>query len=155
MNSTDIRVGSSEKLSVDKIYLPLVHIDAGAEQLNHLYSINLRQYALSHEAYLFYDRIKRTRSSLVPFSMPSHRSCRAISTALTIQLKQWWGLWRFSEEQQKRIFISNKDVPDWGYKTLCTLFTIDNDPDSISRHATGLTTIRRLSGDCRYHLLCC
>ena len=44
-----------------------------------------------------------------------------------------------SEEQQKRIFISNKDVPDWGYKTLCTLFTIDNDPDSISRHATGLT----------------
>lgn len=139
VNSTDIRVGSSEKLSVDKIYLPLVHIDAGAEQLSHLYSINLRQYALSHEAYLFYDRIKKNTEQLgslfdaQPSQLQGNIHCLNDPTETVV------GFVEVSEEQQKRIFISNKDVPDWGYKTLCTLFTIDNDPDSISRHATGLT----------------
>lgn len=139
VTSTDIRIGSSEKLSVDKIYLPLVHIDDASEQLSQLYSINLKQYALSHEAYLFYDKIKKNTEQLGSLFDAQPSELQGNIHCITNPTETVVGFVEVSEEKQKRIFISNKQVPDWGYIQPCTLYTIDNNADSISKHATGLT----------------
>ncbi len=64
VNSTNVNIGSSEKLSEDLIYLPLISIDPASVKLSVLYSVIIKQYALSHEAYLFYEKIKKNTESL-------------------------------------------------------------------------------------------
>src|SRR5438045_1507179 len=48
-NSTNLVLGSSEKLDIDKIFLPIRYIEPMSEELSVRYYIELRQYALSHE----------------------------------------------------------------------------------------------------------
>jgi len=43
-----------------------------------------------------------------------------------------------TQEQVKRIFISNSQVPDWNYDQGCHFIEIDNNPDSIKQHGVGL-----------------
>src|SRR5438876_3054911 len=53
-NSTNILSGSTEKLSMDKIHLAVRYIEPQSDELTVLYYIRLKQYALSNDAYLFY-----------------------------------------------------------------------------------------------------
>ena len=59
LNSTSIIIGSSESLSTDIIYLPFHFIENGSEKLSILYSMKLKQYAVSHEKYLFLQKMKK------------------------------------------------------------------------------------------------
>jgi len=35
------------------------------------------------------------------------------------------------EKQSERLFISNDELPNWGYKQQCDEFTIDNNSESL------------------------
>jgi len=43
-----------------------------------------------------------------------------------------------TQEQVKRIFISNGQLPDWNYNADCVFIEIDNKKDSIARYGIGL-----------------
>lgn len=139
VNSTNINLGSSEKLSKDVIYLPLVFIEPASIKLSVLYSINVRQYALSHEAYLFFQKIKKNTESLGSIFDAQPSELNGNIHCITNPVEIVIGYIDISEEKKKRIFIRNDELPGWGYRTGCTFITIDNNPDSILKYGVGLS----------------
>jgi len=139
VNSTNINLGSSEKLSKDVIYLPLVYIEPASVKLSVLYSINVRQYALSHDAYLFFQRIKKNTENVgsifdaQPSELQGNIHCITNPTEVVI------GYIDISEEKQKRIFISNDELPGWNYSQSCSQIILDNQPDSLKKYGSGLS----------------
>jgi hypothetical protein len=134
----NIILGTTEKLSTDKIYLPLTKIEPQSIKLSVLYSVELKQYALSKAAYSFYEQLKKNTESLgsifdaQPSELKGNIQCTADPTEIVI------GYIDITEEQTKRIFINNNELERWGYSQGCTQFVVTNHPDSIRQHAAGL-----------------
>jgi Domain of unknown function (DUF4249) len=139
VNSTNINLGSSEKLSKDLIYLPLVYIDPGSEKLSVLYSINVRQYALSHEGYLFFQKIKKNTEQLGSIFDPQPSELKGNIHCLTNPAETVIGYIDISEEKILRKFISRADLQAWDYRADCITYKIDNNRDSILEHGIGLS----------------
>jgi len=136
--SRNIIIGSTEKLITDRIYLPLAYIEPASVELSVLYSVELKQYALSHGAYMFYDQMKKNTEQLgsifdaQPSELQGNIQCVNDPSEIVI------GYVEVTEEQTKRIFIANRQVDDWGYNPGCSSFIIDNQPDSILKYGSGL-----------------
>lgn len=137
-SSTSIILGSSEKLSADVIYLPVRYIEPASEKLSVLYSINLKQYALSQDAYLFMQKMKKNTEQVgtlfdaQPSQISGNFKCLSNPNEPVI------GFVEVSEEQTKRIFIYNNQVPGWGYRSACTEILILNNPDTINKYGANL-----------------
>lgn len=136
-NSVNINLGTSEKLSKDLIYLPLLFIDPASEKISVLYSINVKQYALSHEAYLFFEKIKKNTEQVGSVFDPQPSELRGNIHCITIPGEIVVGYVDILEEKNQRIFISNAMLPGWNYNIYCELKIIDNHPDSISKYGLG------------------
>jgi len=134
-SSTSIILGSSEKLSADVIYLPVQYIEPASEKLSVLYSINLKQYALSQDAYLFMQKMKKNTEQVgtlfdaQPSQISGNFKCLTNPNELVI------GFVEVTDEQTKRIFIYNSQVPGWGYRPACMELLILNNVDTINRYA--------------------
>lgn len=137
VNSTNIILGSSEKLSTDRIYLPLRYIEPNAEELRVLYYIKFNQYAMSHDAYSFYEKLKKNTEQLGSIfdAQPSELSGNMHS--ISDPAEQVVGFIEISETKQKDIFISNAQVSPWGTVPSCSKVVIVNDPDSIRPYQDG------------------
>jgi len=139
INSTSIIIGSSENLSTDIIYLPFHFIEQGSEKLSVLYSINLKQYAVSHEKYLFLQKMKKNTEQTgslfdaQPSQLSGNIHCLTNPTEAVI------GYVEITQEQTQRIFISHSQVSDWKYDPGCSNYEIDNNLDSIAKYASDLT----------------
>lgn len=134
LSSTSIILGSSEKLSTDVIYLlPVNDIEPGSEKLSVLYSFNLKQYALSQDAYLFMQKIKKNTEQVgtlfdaQPSQISGNFKCLTQPNELVI------GFVEVTEEQTKRIFIYNSQVPGWSYATNCFQNVVSNDVDDMNK----------------------
>jgi uncharacterized protein DUF4249 len=138
LSSTSIILGSSENLSADVIYLPVHYIEPGSEKLSVLYSINLKQYAMSQDAYLFMQKMKKNTEQVgtlfdaQPSQISGNFKCLTNPNELVI------GFVEVTDEQTKRIFIYNSQVPGWGYRTACMQLLILNNVDSINVYGAGL-----------------
>lgn len=139
LNSTSIILGSSEKLTNDRIYLPVQFIEPQSQKLSVLYSINLRQHALSHDAYLFFEKMKRNTEQLGSLFDPQPSEISGNIHCVTDPTELVVGYVEITEEQVKRIFISNSQVPGWGYKRDCFQREVVNHIDSILRYGNGAT----------------
>ena len=137
VNSTDILIGSSEKLSEDKIFLPLLFIPQGSEKISVLYSVRLNQIAVSKEAYQFLQKMKKNTEQLgsifdaQPTELKGNIHCISNPDELVI------GFVEVSQQQDKRIFISNRELPRWDYNSGCDKIDITNNKDSIAKYAGG------------------
>jgi len=138
-NSTTIILGTSEKLTTDKIYLPLLSIEPASEKLSVLYSIKVSQYALSQEAYKFLQKIKRNTEQLGSLFDPQPSALQGNIHCTTNPAELVVGYIDITEENQQRIFISNSDVPGWNYNTPCKSIVISNNLDSINKYGQNLT----------------
>ena len=138
MNSSSITLGSTEKLTSDIVYLPVQYIEPHSEKLSVLYSINLRQYAISKGNYLFLQKMKKNTEQLgtifdpQPSEISGNIHCLADPGEVVI------GFIEVTQEQVKRIFISNSQVPGWNYDPGCVETIIDNNLDSIAKHGSDL-----------------
>ena len=141
LTSTDIHIASSEKLTSDVIYQPLLHIAEGQQRLSLLYSINVKQYSLTPESYAFYQGLKQNTENLgsifdpLPTSLPSNIHCITDPSEVAV------GYIDISTEQSQRIFISNASVPGWNYNPECPLVILDNNPDSLQKYGYGTLPI--------------
>ncbi len=144
---TTIMTYTTEKLSQDAVSLyPLAYIEPASWKLGILYSIILKQYALSQEYFRFLDQMRKNTEQLGSIfdAQPSENigNLRCLSNANERVI----GFVEVSEEKQQRIFISNAQVPGWGYNNQCEdQVAIPNQPDSI-KIANGLPTTVAFGG---------
>ncbi len=136
-SSSSILLGSTDKLSSDKIFLPLLTIPSGSEQLSVLYSLNLKQHAISKANYEFLQKMKKNTEQLgsifdaQPSELKGNIHCVNGPDEIVI------GYMEVSQIQTLRKFISRSEVPDWGYQQGCKEIEIDNLSDSIKRYGLG------------------
>ena len=137
--STGIILGSTEKLTDNQIYLPLNFIPGADWRLSVLYSIKVRQFALSKEAYQFLEIMKKNTEQLgsifdaQPSALKGNIHCLTRPDELVV------GFVEVSQEKDARIFIQNEQIPGWNYSQDCPLpLTIENNADSIAKKAGNL-----------------
>jgi hypothetical protein len=138
-SSTTFILGSSERLTMDKIYLPILFIEPASEKLGVLYSINVTQHALSQEAYLFLQKIKKNTEQLGSLFDPQPSELQGNIHCITKPDELVIGYIDISEQKERRIFISNTQLPGWNYNPDCNLKTIANQRDSILNFGIGLS----------------
>ncbi|MEP7111256.1 MAG: DUF4249 family protein [Ferruginibacter sp.] len=144
--SNSILLGSSAKLSQDIIHLPVTQIPAADWKLSVLYSIIVKQYAWSKEGYEFLERMKKNTESVgsVFDAQPSELNTNFHCT--TNPNQPVIGFFNICTIREKRIFIDNNELPQWGFRMACNNPIIENNPDSIFFKAGGLlpTTIDKM-----------
>jgi len=138
LNSSSILLGTTEKLTTDVVYLPVQFIEPHSEKLSVLYSINLRQYAISQDNYLFLQKMKKNTEQLGTIFDPQPSEISGNIHCLTNPGETVIGYVEVSQEQVARIFISNSQLPDWNYDPGCVQIEIDNNADSIAQHGSDL-----------------
>ncbi len=130
--SPKIVVGNSTGLAKDIISLQSLHfIPFNDERLTIRYSVLVSQYALSQEAYNYWQLVQNNSQNLgslfdlMPSQLTSNITCISDPTEQVI------GYVSASSIQQKRLFISNSEVNNWikqlpGFE--CSSQLIDTDP---------------------------
>jgi hypothetical protein len=117
--STDLQLASSSKLSSDFIFEnPLVFIPVGDQRLGVEYSVLVKQYALSEDAYNYWQNLKKntelTGSIFDPQPSQSVGNLHCISDPSLPVL----GYISASEVQEMRLFISSRAINTWNYSNL-------------------------------------
>jgi hypothetical protein len=132
LSSSNIILASSERLQSDFIFeAPIRFINNNDEMLNVRYSILLRQYALDKEGYKFYELMKRNTENLgsvfdpQPSEIKGNLICVGDPSEIVI------GYVSASTIVEKRIFISNAELPGWRMHQYCPEERIANNPDSL------------------------
>ena len=113
-NSSTIVIGSSVQLEKDVIYLaPLAQISSTSEKLSEKYSILVKQYALSKEAYEFWQNLKKNTEGLGSIFdvLPSQINGNIRNSGSTAE--QVIGYISAGTSQKRRIFISKDALPNW------------------------------------------
>ncbi|MBL7698230.1 MAG: DUF4249 domain-containing protein [Chitinophagaceae bacterium] len=120
--STSINLISTENLGSNVVLAPLRFIPEGSIELSYLYSILVRQYALSKEGYEFFTRMKKNTEQLgsifdaQPSEISGNVKCVTDPSELVI------GYVEASSATEQRIWINNADLPGWGYESGCKHF---------------------------------
>ena len=114
VNSTNILLGTSEKLSTDQISrMPIRVIRNGDPIINQKYSILVRQYALTQEAYNYWNLIQKTSQKLgTLFDLQPSQLIGNIH-CLTNPDEPVIGYMSASSIQQQRIFVYQSELQNW------------------------------------------
>ena len=119
-SSSNVLISNSAKLAKDEIYLyPLYYIAAGDIRLGVLYTMLVRQYALTQDGYNFLSLMKKNTESLgsifdaQPSQLTGNIHCLSNTTEQVI------GFISAGTIQQQRIYISRAQVSPWNYFFSC------------------------------------
>jgi hypothetical protein len=133
--STNILLGSTAKLIKDSVDLPIHFIPRGSQKISVLYSINVRQNALSKNGYEFLSRMKKnTEATGTLFdAQPSELvgNIHAVNNPLEVVI----GFIDVADVYEKRVFIQPSDLDDWGYRSGCAQTLVPNIPDSVRAYS--------------------
>ncbi len=138
-SNTNIVISTSEKLTQDVIYLqPVLFIPPGDVRLSVLYSINVKQYAVSQSGYRFLEQLKKNTEQLGSIfdAQPSDNNgnIHCVTNPSEVAI----GFVEVSQEKLQRIFISRAQVPDWAYVQACAdELQVPNNPDSLRIKVAG------------------
>jgi hypothetical protein len=120
VSSSQILIGSTLNLSEDRINMaPVRFIPKTSVEINTTYSILVKQYALTKEAFEYLENIKKINEQTgslfdtQPSQLPGNIRCVSNPEESAI------GYVIASSVQQKRIFITNYEVRPWGYSDYC------------------------------------
>ena len=145
--SNDILIGSSAKLNSDIISeFPLIFIPNNSEKLSVRYSIYVKQYALTKEAFNYLQIMKKNTESIgsifgvLPAEVNGNIHC------ISNPAEQVIGYLTASPEQQKRIFIDTSQLSGWNYFMPCQELQIPNIPDSLKLAFPALVPISPVYG---------
>ncbi|WP_315820034.1 DUF4249 domain-containing protein [Paraflavitalea speifideaquila] len=133
--STSILIGSSAKLAKDSIDMQIHSIKRASQKVSVLYSIKVRQHALSKARYEFLQRMKKnteqtgTLFDAQPSELVGNIHAKNDPKEIVI------GLVEVSDMQEKRIFIRMTDLLNWGFRQPCEEIRVPNNLDSIRAHS--------------------
>jgi Domain of unknown function (DUF4249) len=136
--STDIVTASSVAYSQDVIsHYQVTTIPEGSEKLSNRYSILVKQYALTKEAYEYYQTLRKNTQQTgslfdpQPLNLPTNVHC------LTHPAETVIGFVSASTVEEKRIFIDHTQISNWKYEGVvssdCSYFIyVDQNPTDFS-----------------------
>ncbi len=135
--ATNIYIGSTAKLVKDVIFENLlVNIPTGSQKISVLYSINVKQYSLTKEAYGFLESMKKNTESLGSVFDPQPSELKGNIHSVTNIDEPVIGFVTAGTVAEKRIFINRTQLPGWPYSFACpnpdTL--VYNHPDSLKKY---------------------
>jgi hypothetical protein len=111
--SSTINIGSSVKLAQDVIAdAPISFIPAPSEKLVNKYSILVKQYALTKDAYQFWENLKKNTEQLGSIFDAQPSLLNGNIHCITNPAEPVVGYVSVSTVTNKRIFISHGDLPD-------------------------------------------
>jgi len=132
VTSSNVNIGSSEKLDRDLIYFPIMLIEPQSRKLSVLYSIRVYQYAISKEAYNYLKVLKTNSEEIGSITGPLPSELTGNIHCTTNPNETVIGFVEVSQEKQsERLFISNDELPGWGYKMQCSEVIVANGPESL------------------------
>ncbi len=115
-HSTDIITANSLALSEDRIvHYPVATVTQNTEKISNRYSILVRQYALTKEAYDYYAILRKNTQQTgslfdpQPALLPTNLHCITNPKEMVI------GFVTASTVEEKRIFINHNELQDWHY----------------------------------------
>ena len=144
-NSTNLILGSSAKLSLDSMHKSLIYIPQASWKLSVLYSVLVKQYALSKEEYEFLDKMKKNSEETgnvfgrQPSELKGNIHCLSNPGEPVI------GYFGIANRQEKRIWISKPEVSDWRYYMSCDTHNVTK--DSAEWYSSFLTPVIPLDID--------
>jgi hypothetical protein len=111
-NSTDILVSSTNRLSQNRISeFQLTYIPQRAERLRYTYSIQVKQFAITGEAYAYWQQLKKTTEDLGTLFGPLPSQVTGNFRCLTNPDEPVLGFFSMGSTSEKRIFINSLQVP--------------------------------------------
>jgi len=126
LNGTSSRIllGTSERLVADKIsQAPLIHLKGNDEKVSEMYSILLRQYAITKEAYLYLDNMRKNTEQIGGLFDPQPSEIKGNIECVSDPAETVIGFISAGTVVQKRLFIGRKDKPaisrDWMFQHSC------------------------------------
>lgn len=137
VKSTNIFSASSANLGQDVIYeTPLLLIPQAADKISVEYSISVKQFALTKEAFEYWQNLKKSTEQVGGLfdAQPSQITGNIHST--TNPNEPVLGYISASSADSKRIFISNLDVEPWFKLSGCVSRSVS--PDSTDYYFGGL-----------------
>jgi hypothetical protein len=143
-SSTTIILGSTAKLAQDEIHeQPLVLLPANGQQLSVLYSILVRQFALTDSGYIFLSMMQKNTESLGSIFDAQPSQIKGNIQCLTNPDVPVIGYISAGTVQQQRIFISRSQLPAWDYEFSCENpdTTVANDPKALQDFFFGYAYI--------------
>lgn len=112
--SSTIILGSSEKLSSDVLFQqPITAIDSTSEKVETKYSILVKEYALSADAYKFYTNIKKNTEKLGSIFDAEPSQISGNIHNVTDATETVIGFMGVGTVQSKRIFITAEQLPSY------------------------------------------
>lgn len=132
VTSSNINIGSSEKLDRDLIYFPIMFIEPQSRKLSVLYSIKVFQYSVSKENYNYLKILKTNSEDIGSITGPLPSQLTGNIHCINNPSETVIGFVEVSQEKEsKRLFISNNELPGWGYKMQCAENIIPNNAQSL------------------------
>lgn len=144
--SANLLIGSSAKLSRDTIHLPIQKIPRADVKISVLYSILVRQYALSRGGFEYLQRMKKNTEQVGSLFDAQPSELVGNIKCVTNPAEPVIGYVDIADSKLKRTFIRRSEVLPWEYRTGCYETEVVNFPDSLALWATFIpTTVARLS----------
>ncbi|SIT86413.1 DUF4249 domain-containing protein [Pontibacter indicus] len=128
-NSTRVEIGSSVKLSEDRISnYRLLSIPYNSEKVSMKYSILVKQYALTREAYEYLEMLKKNTENIGTLFDPLPSQLTSNIRSLSNPDEKVIGYISATTMETKRIFVDSRDLPrDWRlYYPTCEIDTVMN-----------------------------
>jgi hypothetical protein len=129
LNGTSSRIllGTSERLVADKIsQAPLIHLKGNDEKVSEMYSILVRQYAITKEAYLYLDNMRKNTEQIGGIFDPQPSEIKGNMVCVSDPAETVIGYISAGTVVQKRLFISKTDKPaisrEWMFAHGCERF---------------------------------
>ena len=113
-SSTSILLGSTTKLAADEVSLaPLVLIPNGSWELSKRYSILVRQYVLTIDAFNFWQQMQKNTEQIGSIFSPQPTEAKGNLHAVKDTSELVIGFISAGTLRQQRIFITPDQVPNW------------------------------------------
>lgn len=130
--SSSILLGSTAGLSEDKLTLvPIAYIPGSSVKVAILYSILLRQYGLTRDAYEYLERMKKNTEQIGGIFDAQPSELKGNLVCISDPAEHVLGWISAGTVVEKRIFISYRDKPasgrDWVYQRNCIGAVINED----------------------------
>jgi hypothetical protein len=138
-NSSALILGSTQNLSDNLIQQPLLQVPAASVKMSVLYSLNIKQYSLSKKAFEFLENMKKNTQLIGTVFDPQPSEIPGNLYCVTTPGEPVIGFVEVTQEQQRRIFISAAQVPDWNFKRNCLQMRVGIG-DSIANDLYGYDT---------------
>jgi hypothetical protein len=126
-NSTSLVLGSSKKLSIDSIHKPLIYIEPRSWKVSVLYSVLVKQYALTREEYEFLEKMKKNSEETGSFFGSQPSELKGNIHCITTPSEPVIGFIGIANRQEKRIWINRSELPDWQYYQDCFTYVVPVD----------------------------